>query len=326
MNLYQQVSILSLNTQQINNNMQNNNVLSLYIPRVFANISKERVAHIFKSLRIGEVSVIDFVPREDSNTGESYNMAFIHFNEWYENTASKNFQAKVNDPDTDAKIVYDDPWYWICLPNLNPKPDAQRLMEEQMQFLQQHLEQVHSVQMMQHQTINWLVNRINAIETGNTYVMPEERLCDPVESKEPDAIDMLSRASTPPTIMDEDDDEYSNEFEATMEEGEIPEWYNQNETEVKTMDLQQLAERTAEFALQEFTPEEIEKLDYEIWKENNQPLDIPLHEGQVESDKQGCLWVFSDCNDEPVWRRIPEGDSRYEQYKNMEKIQQATRV
>ena len=326
MNLYQQVSILSLNTQQINNNMQNNNVLSLYIPRVFANISKERVAHIFKSLRIGEVSVIDFVPREDSNTGESYNMAFIHFNEWYENTASKNFQAKVNDPDTDAKIVYDDPWYWICLPNLNPKPDAQRLMEEQMQFLQQHLEQVHSVQMMQHQTINWLVNRINAIETGNTYVMPEERLCDPVESKEPDAIDMLSRASTPPTIMDEDDDEYSNVFEATMEEGEIPEWYNQNETEVKTMDLQQLAERTAEFALQEFTPEEIEKLDYEIWKENNQPLDIPLHEGQVESDKQGCLWVFSDCNDEPVWRRIPEGDSRYEQYKNMEKIQQATRV
>ena len=326
MNLYQQVSILSLNTQQINNNMQNNNVLSLYIPRVFANISKERVAHIFKSLRIGEVSVIDFVPREDSNTGESYNMAFIHFNEWYENTASKNFQAKVNDPDTDAKIVYDDPWYWICLPNLNPKPDAQRLMEEQMQFLQQHLEQVHSVQMMQHQTINWLVNRINAIETGNTYVMPEERLCDPVESKEPDANDMLSRASTPPTIMDEDDDEYSNVFEATMEEGEIPEWYNQNETEVKTMDLQQLAERTAEFALQEFTPEEIEKLDYEIWKENNQPLDIPLHEGQVESDKQGCLWVFSDCNDEPVWRRIPEGDSRYEQYKNMEKIQQATRV
>ena len=118
--------------------------------------------------------------------------------------------------------------------------------------------------------------------------------------------------------------EYSNVFEATMEEGEIPEWYDESENEVKTMDLQQLAERTAEFALEQFTPEEIEKLDYEIWKENNQPLDIPLHEGQVESDKQGCLWVFSDCNDEPVWRRIPEGDPRYEQYNNMEKIQRAT--
>ena len=310
-----------MNTKQ-NNNMQNNNVLSLYIPRIFANISKERVAHIFKSLLIGEVSVIDFVPREDSNTGEPYNMAFIHFSEWYDNTASKNFQAKVNDPDTDAKIVYDDPWYWICLPNLNPKPDAQRLMEEQLQYLQSHLEHMHSVQLMQHQTINWLVNRVNTIETGIGYGMPEERLCDPIEEKQPENIDMLSRASTPPTVMEED--EYSNVFEATMEEGEIPEWYDESETEVTTMDLQQLAERTAEFALEKFTPDEIEKLDYEIWKENNQPLDIPLHEGQVESDKQGCLWVFSDCNDEPVWRRIPEGDPRYEQYSNMEKIQRAT--
>ena len=306
---------------------QTQNQLSLYIPRVFANITKERVANVFKSLRIGEVSVIDFVPREDSNTGEPYNMAFIHFNEWYDNTASNNFQAKVNDPNTDAKIVYDDPWHWICLPNLNPKPDAQRMMEEQMQLIQSHLEHMHSVQLMQHQTINWLVNRVNTLETGYSIAMPEERLCDPIEEKhpeDPEALDMLSRASTPPTVIE--DDEYSNVFEATMEEGQVPEWYDQSETEVKTLDLEQVAKDTAEFALDKFTPEEIDKLDYEIWKENNQPLKLPLHEGQVESDKQGCLWVFTDCNDEPVWRKIPEGDPRYEQYSNMEKIQTATSV
>ena len=197
--------------------------------------------------------------------------------------------------------------------------NANRVITEEPAHSQHAL---HSVQLMQHQTINWLVNRVNTLETGITYAMPEERLCDPIEEKQPENIDMLSRASTPPTVMEED--EYSNVFEATMEEGEIPEWYDESETEVTTMDLQQLAERTAEFALEKFTPDEIEKLDYEIWKENNQPLDIPLHEGQVESDKQGCLWVFSDCNDEPVWRRIPEGDPRYEQYNNMEKIQRAT--
>lgn len=301
------------------------NTLSLYIPRVFANISKERIANIFKSLRIGEVSVIDFVPREDANTGEPYNMAFVHFNEWYDNTASNNFQAKVNDPNTDAKIVYDDPWHWICLPNLNPKPDAQRMMEEQITFLQQYLEQLHSAQMMQHQTINWLANRISYLETaGINYTMPEERLCDPIEEKQPEDIEMLSRASTPPTVMEED--EYSNVFEATMEEGEIPEWYNGEEKDLNCLDLEKVARESAEFALREFTPDEIDTMEYEIWKENNQPLEIPLHEGQIESDKQGCLWVFSDCNDEPVWRRIPEGDPRYEQYNNMEKIQRATAV
>tara|TARA_B100001093_G_scaffold220153_1_gene211169 strand:+ start:384 stop:1286 length:903 start_codon:yes stop_codon:yes gene_type:complete len=297
----------------------NNNMLSLYIPRIFANISKERVAHIFKSLFIGEVSVIDFVPREDSNTGEPYNMAFVHFGELYDNTASKNFQAKVNDPDTDAKIVYDDPWYWICLPNLNPKPDAQRLMENDIQCLHEYIERLHSVQMMQHQTINWLTNRISILEAN-----PRNNLITPVSMEE----------KTPETVVNEDcnccspmeHDEYSNVFEATMEEGEIPEWYNESDNELNTINLQDLAERTAEFALEQFTPEEIEKLDYEMWKENNQPLDLPLYEGQVESDKKGCLWVFTDCNDEPVWRRIPEDDARYEQFSNMEKIQRATTV
>ena len=47
------------------NQTQTQTQLSLYIPRVFANITKERIAHVFKSLRIGEVSVIDLVPRKN---------------------------------------------------------------------------------------------------------------------------------------------------------------------------------------------------------------------------------------------------------------------
>lgn len=111
--------------------------LSLYIPRVFANISKERIAHVFESLQIGNVAYVDFVPREDSNTGEPYNMAFVHFTKYYDNTASENFQTKVKDPNHEAKIVYDDPWYWICLPNLNPKPDSIRELENRVAMLEQ---------------------------------------------------------------------------------------------------------------------------------------------------------------------------------------------
>ena len=188
---------------------------------------------------------------------------------------------------------------------------------KQMQLMQSHLEHMHSVQLMQHESINWLISKVNMIEG---YPMPEERLCDPIEEKQSENIDMLSPVSTPPTVME--DDEYSNVFEATMEEGEIPAWYNQDETGIHCLDMEQLVTESA--ALEKFTLEEIEKLDYEIWKENNQPLEMPLREGQVESDKKGCLWVFTDCNDEPVWRQIQEGDSRYEHYNNIEKIQRAT--
>ena len=112
-------------------------ILSLYIPRVFANITKNYMEEVFYSLHIGEVSQIDFVPRVDKHTGVSYNMAFIHFKYYFDNIASINFQKRVIDVEHEAKIVYDDPWYWSCLQNVNPKPDNIRVLEARIEELEQ---------------------------------------------------------------------------------------------------------------------------------------------------------------------------------------------
>ena len=90
--------------------------LSLFIPRVFVNISWQKIAHIFHSLRIGKVKQIDFV-RKRSHDGKPYNAVFVHFEHWYDNTAARNFQAKVRDPSEEARLVYDEPWYWVVLEN-----------------------------------------------------------------------------------------------------------------------------------------------------------------------------------------------------------------
>jgi hypothetical protein len=96
--------------------------LSLYIPHVFANISKKMVAETFENLRIGNVKRIDFVYKRGSN-GE-YNAVYIHFNYWYDNIAACNFQERVLDPNREARIVYDEPWYWIVLENKTKKVDS----------------------------------------------------------------------------------------------------------------------------------------------------------------------------------------------------------
>ena len=45
-------------------------------------------------------------------------MAFVHFEHWnYYNSAAINLRQQIEDPNVIAKIVYDDPWYWILLPN-----------------------------------------------------------------------------------------------------------------------------------------------------------------------------------------------------------------
>ena len=94
-------------------------VMSLYIPHVFSNISVEKISHAFESLGLGRVKKVDLVLKM-GNAGE-YNAAYIHFEYWYNTDAARNFQDRVKNPDKEARIVYDDPWYWIVLENKSRK-------------------------------------------------------------------------------------------------------------------------------------------------------------------------------------------------------------
>jgi len=95
--------------------MSSINNISLYIPHVFANISKEFIAETFEKLRIGKVINIDFVSKLGKDA--PYNTAYVHFEYWYENTAAYNFQERVLNPEKEARLIYDEPWYWIVLEN-----------------------------------------------------------------------------------------------------------------------------------------------------------------------------------------------------------------
>lgn len=90
--------------------------ISLYIPRVFTNYSKADISRAFERVFIGKVSKIDFVAKM-CNDGTAYNSVYIHFEYWYDNVAAINFQERVLDPNQEARLVYDDPWYWIVFEN-----------------------------------------------------------------------------------------------------------------------------------------------------------------------------------------------------------------
>ena len=93
--------------------------MSLYIPHVFPNFTKEDVAKAFEDNCIGKVKNIDFVAKMTSKEGVSklYNAAYIHFEEWYDNIVARNFHSCVRDPIKEARLMYQDPWYWVVLEN-----------------------------------------------------------------------------------------------------------------------------------------------------------------------------------------------------------------
>ena len=95
---------------------QSNQMLSLYIPHVFPNFTSEYIASVFENLDFGRIDHVDLVSKQDKN-GKMYNAAYVHFAVWYEGPAILNFQERVVDPNKEARIVHDDPWYWIILEN-----------------------------------------------------------------------------------------------------------------------------------------------------------------------------------------------------------------
>lgn len=96
--------------------------LSLYIPRVFPNIDEERIKGVFQSLDIGRVNKVDFVSQEGRNG--PYKSVYIYFSQFYDTS----FLDRVCNSGTQgAKLVYDDPWYWIVLKNKSHRVDGRKV-------------------------------------------------------------------------------------------------------------------------------------------------------------------------------------------------------
>ena len=96
-----------------------NKKLSIFIPRVLNEwANEETMGYIFKKLDIGEVERIDFVEKT-TEFNNIYYQAFVHFKEWCDTPITRNIQEKIMNSEQVAKIIYDDPGYWIILKNKN---------------------------------------------------------------------------------------------------------------------------------------------------------------------------------------------------------------
>jgi hypothetical protein len=111
---------------------------SLYIAHVFPNIHKKKIAQLFEKLFLARIKGIDFVTKIGRD-GKPYNSAYVHIDYWFDTSAAKHFQEKIR-TDSEALLVYDEPWYWIVNENVSPekskfiqKAEEERLEETEKQ-------------------------------------------------------------------------------------------------------------------------------------------------------------------------------------------------
>tara|TARA_E500000178_G_C16538117_1_gene537534 strand:+ start:68 stop:535 length:468 start_codon:yes stop_codon:yes gene_type:complete len=138
---------------------------SVFIPKVFKNITVERISSIFESKKIGSVHYIDIVHKKNEKNN-CYYSAFIHFKTLYDSHESKKF---VSDLENNLKttLLYDDPWYWIILPNNGKKritkknqSDLVRLLNKEIHLLQRKINnyeenEIQNISLCVYESDNW---------------------------------------------------------------------------------------------------------------------------------------------------------------------------
>ena len=106
-----------------NTNKRINQGLSLMIPRVFPQwIDESTIIRIFDKQQIGRIGKVSIVRKPDEPGYRNYPIykAYLHFSVWYENEIAYNFQQRIYGPKKQARVVYDDPWFWVVFENTNP--------------------------------------------------------------------------------------------------------------------------------------------------------------------------------------------------------------
>ncbi len=86
------------------------------IPRVDVKITKQYIFGIFCALKVGFIERITEVPSRNS---EDYRKILIKI-KWNKNERTKYIMDRFTNGQN-IKLVYSDPWYWICVSTYRPE-------------------------------------------------------------------------------------------------------------------------------------------------------------------------------------------------------------
>ena len=91
--------------------------LSIHIPSLLPTTTEEMIKEAFARWNLGKVDHVNIFIKKK----RPFNMAFVHFEYWFDNVAARNMQQRILDPNKCARFVYDDPLYWILATFEHPK-------------------------------------------------------------------------------------------------------------------------------------------------------------------------------------------------------------
>ena len=83
---------------------------SICIPRVFANMSEDRIRRAIDDKSVAKIAKVDIIAKVNEK-GEKYNRVFVHFDHWFNTDYARQFRDDLL-AGKEMTIMYDNPWFW----------------------------------------------------------------------------------------------------------------------------------------------------------------------------------------------------------------------
>jgi len=108
------------------------NAPSMCIPRVFKNVTRDRIGAVFRDLDLGIIERIDMISRENEK-GDKFQRVFIHFKKWFRNENADRARSMLIQG-KEIKVIYDDPWFWKISANKSKPSNPGQRQKPQISF------------------------------------------------------------------------------------------------------------------------------------------------------------------------------------------------
>ena len=175
--------------------------LSVYIPYINpAQATTEYIVDIFHRFNIGFISHIEFKYITNEDVDCTYYSAFIFMKYWYNNKMVERLQDKIMNNDG-ARIVYDDPQYWILYPIKNEPQPSEYLLKMEQKYSDKFYEMEQNISEME-QNISEMGQNISEMEQtlgesqwwNRIHEANIKYLLDKIRKEKPVEIDLLGKA------------------------------------------------------------------------------------------------------------------------------------
>ena len=101
------------------------NAPAIYVPSLHSKTSDKKVFYIFKELQLGFIENIRMIPRENKETGKTWQSAVVSLR-WADNDRALAVRHRLLEPKGELKVEYNPPhsYYWMLRKWVEPAPQA----------------------------------------------------------------------------------------------------------------------------------------------------------------------------------------------------------